>query len=65
MALETLAAPLLGAGVFSAAPGGFPAALRALLGYLDVYFVNTQPVKGRATGRSPLQARDETLAKDL
>jgi hypothetical protein len=34
LALETLVAPLLGAGVFSAAPGGFPAALRALLGYL-------------------------------
>jgi hypothetical protein len=34
LALETLVAPLLGAGVFSAALGGFPAALRALLGYL-------------------------------
>ena len=34
MVLETLVAPLLGAGVFSAALGGFPAALRALLGYL-------------------------------
>ena len=34
VALETLVAPLLGAGVFSAALGGFPAALRALLGYL-------------------------------
>jgi len=34
LALETLVAPLLGAGVFSAALGGFPAVLRALLGYL-------------------------------
>src|SRR5215468_2156506 len=34
LALETLVAPLLGAGVFSAPLGGFPAALRALLGYL-------------------------------
>jgi hypothetical protein len=34
LALETLVAPLLGAGVFSAALGGVPAALRALLGYL-------------------------------
>jgi hypothetical protein len=34
MVLETLVAPLLGAGVFSAALGGFPAALRALAGYL-------------------------------
>ena len=34
LALETLVALLLGAGVFRAALGGFPAALRALLGYL-------------------------------
>ena len=34
VALETLVAPLLSAGVFSAALGGFPAALRALLDYL-------------------------------
>jgi uncharacterized protein DUF6789 len=34
LALETLVALLLGAGVFSAALGGFPAALRALAGYL-------------------------------
>src|SRR5262249_18066166 len=34
LALESLIAPLLGAGVFSAALGGLPAALRALLGYL-------------------------------
>src|SRR5262245_9268280 len=34
LALETLVAPLLGAGVFSAALGGFSAALRVLLGYL-------------------------------
>jgi hypothetical protein len=33
-ALETLVAPRLGAGVFHAALGGFPAALRALLGHL-------------------------------
>jgi hypothetical protein len=32
VALETLVAPLRGAGVFRAAPGGFPVALRALLG---------------------------------
>jgi len=32
--MESLIAPLLGAGVFSAALGGFPAALRALAGYL-------------------------------
>ena len=32
--LETLVAPRLGAGVFNAALGGFPAALRALPGYL-------------------------------
>jgi hypothetical protein len=31
---ESLMAPLLGAAVFSAAMGGFPAALRALGGYL-------------------------------
>ena len=31
---ESLMAPLLGAAVFSAALGGFPAALRALVGYL-------------------------------
>jgi len=31
---EGILAPLLGAGVFSAALGGFPAAMRALLGYL-------------------------------
>jgi hypothetical protein len=34
LALETLVSPLLGAGVFNAALGGVPAALRALLGYL-------------------------------
>jgi hypothetical protein len=34
VALETLVAPLLGAGVFSAELGGVPAALRALAGYL-------------------------------
>jgi hypothetical protein len=34
VALETLVAPLLGAGVFSTALGGVPAALRALAGYL-------------------------------
>jgi len=34
VALETLVAPLLGAGVCNAALGGFPAALRALLGSL-------------------------------
>jgi hypothetical protein len=34
VALETLVAPLLGASVFRTALGGFPAALRALLGYL-------------------------------
>src|SRR5262245_32249889 len=33
-AAECFIAPLLGAGVSSAALGGFPAALRALLGYL-------------------------------
>ena len=32
--LETLVAPRLGAGAFNAALGGFPAALRALPGYL-------------------------------
>ena len=32
--LETLVAPLLGAGVFSAELGGVPAALRALAGYV-------------------------------
>lgn len=32
--MESLIAPLLGAGVFSAALGGFPAALRALAEYL-------------------------------
>jgi hypothetical protein len=32
--MESLLAPLLGAGVFSAALGGLPAALRALAGYL-------------------------------
>jgi len=31
---EGILAPMLGAGVFSAALGGFPAAMRALLGYL-------------------------------
>jgi len=31
---EGILAPMLGAGVFSAAFGGFPAAMRALLGYL-------------------------------
>jgi hypothetical protein len=31
---EIIIAPLLGAGIFSAAFGGFPAAGRALLGYL-------------------------------
>jgi hypothetical protein len=32
--IEVLIAPMLGAGVFSTALGGFPAAGRALLGYL-------------------------------
>ena len=31
---EVIMAPLLGAGIFSTALGGLPAALRALLGYL-------------------------------
>ena len=36
VALETLVAPLRGAGVFNAALGGVPAALRALLGDPDM-----------------------------
>jgi hypothetical protein len=32
---------------------------------LDVCFINMLPVKGRATGRSPLQARGAALAKNL
>ena len=40
LALETLVAPLVSAGVFSAAPDGFPAALQALAGYLVERFVN-------------------------
>ena len=31
---EVIMAPMLGAGIFSIALGGLPAALRALLGYL-------------------------------
>jgi hypothetical protein len=43
LALETLVAPLLGAGGFSAALGGFPAALRA----------EPKPVPMRRTGCPP------------
>ena len=45
--MESILAPLLGAGVFSAALGGLPAALRALLGYL-VYGATLGGVVGGA-----------------
>ena len=45
--MESIMAPLLGAGVFSTALGGLPAALRALLGYL-VYGATLGVVVGGA-----------------
>jgi hypothetical protein len=45
--MESIMAPLLGAGVFSTALGGLPAALRALLGYL-VYGATLGSVVGSA-----------------
>ena len=45
---EFIIAPMLGAGVFSAALGGFPAAARALLGYL-VYGATLGSIVGLAT----------------
>jgi len=54
---EVIMAPMLGAGVFSAALGGLPAALRALLGYL-VYgatlggTVGAMPVHNTAFSRA-------------
>jgi hypothetical protein len=50
--LESLVAPLLGAGVFSVALGGFPAALRALLGYL-VYGATLGGIAGAPSARGP------------
>jgi hypothetical protein len=44
---EGILAPMLGAGVFSAALGGFPAAVRALLGYL-VYGATLGGIAGAA-----------------
>ena len=45
---EIIIAPMLGAGVFSAALGGLPAAARALLGYL-VYGATLGSIVGLAT----------------
>ena len=45
---EFIIAPMLGAGVFSAALGGLPAAARALLGYL-VYGATLGSIVGLAT----------------
>ena len=45
--IEVIMAPMLGAGVFSAALGGFPAAGRALLGYL-VYGATLGGIVGAA-----------------
>ena len=45
--IEVIIAPMLGAGVFSAALGGFPAAGRALLGYL-VYGATLGGIVGAA-----------------
>jgi len=44
---EGILAPMLGAGVFSAALGGLPAAVRALLGYL-VYGATLGGIVGAA-----------------
>ena len=44
---EVIIAPMLGAGIFSAALGGFPAAGRALLGYL-VYGATLGGIVGAA-----------------
>lgn len=48
---EFIIAPMLGAGVFSAALGGLPAAARALLGYL-VYGATLGSIVGLATPES-------------
>ena len=49
---EGVLAPMLGAGVFSAALGGFPAAVRALLGYL-VYGATLGGIVGTAGPCAP------------
>jgi len=49
-------APMLGAGVFSAALGGFPAAMRALLGYL-VYGATLGGIAGVAAPQGRLALR--------
>ena len=54
--MESLIAPLLGAGVFSAALGGFPAALRALAGYL-VYGATLGGIVGASAPKDRETAR--------
>ena len=53
---EGILAPLLGAGVFSAALGGLPAAVRALLGYL-VYGATLGGIAGAAAPQGRLAWR--------
>jgi len=53
---EGVLAPMLGAGVFSAALGGFPAAVRALLGYL-VYGATLGGIAGAAAPQGRLAFR--------
>jgi hypothetical protein len=53
---EVIIAPVLGAGVFSAALGGFPAAGRALLGYL-VYGATLGGIVGAAELESRCASR--------
>lgn len=53
---EVIIAPVLGAGIFSAALGGFPAAGRALLGYL-VYGATLGGMVGSASRLSWAVAR--------
>jgi len=53
---EGILAPMLGAGVFSAALGGFPAAMRALLGYL-VYGATLGGIAGAAAPQGRLAFR--------
>ena len=54
--IEVIMAPMLGAGVFSAALGGFPAAGRALLGYL-VYGATLGGIVGAAELESRYTSR--------
>jgi Family of unknown function (DUF6789) len=54
--IEVIIAPMLGAGVFSAALGGFPAAGRALLGYL-VYGAALGGIVGPAEWESRCASR--------